>query len=722
MSRPNVTASFRLTAGDYLGALATTRVVDHPGGGYTTEVALDRGGKSPLPEVSYFCGTQEPIDRTFSPWGSSWSRMNRFGSDNEEQTMTARPHPRNRRLFAIVVAAGAAALSVGLVGPVDAASPPGQAAVAASLADPARPLVISEFRLRGPNGANDEFFEITNVSSADHVVAAVSGTGYGLAASDGVTRCSIPNGTSIPPYGSYLCANSVGYSLAGSATGDATYTTDVADNAGVALFNNNTGGGSFTLANRLDAVGSTSEANTLYKEGTGYPALTPFSIDYSFYRNLSTASIPDTTLTTDTPGVPEDTDNNAADFVFVDTNGTSAGAGQRLGAPGPSNLASPRTNGDLVVAPLDSCVGTTSPPNAVRDFTSDPPNNSTFGTTDIRRTITNNTGGAVTGLRLRIADIRTFPAPSGIADYRPRTSTDVVVTVDRAPCGSGTSNVTVRGTTLQQPPSQPNGGGFNSTLSVATVTPGTPLADGDSIDVRLLLGMQQTGSQSVRVIVEAITSGDDSTADEGTCLAGPEGTSLCAVCSGLTPTMIGTSGPDTITGTSGPDVILALGGDDTIEGAGGNDVICGGPGDDTINAGDGSDIVRAGPGNDMLVAGAADTDGDLLRGGPGIDNISGGPGPDLVRGGADADIVAGNAGDDEVRGGTGDDSVSGGDGDDRVTGGDGADTLNGDAGNDRLLGGDGDDALNGGDGDDRLVGGLGTDTLDGGSGNNVLIP
>ena len=152
-------------------------------------------------------------------------------------------------------------------------------------------LVISEFRVRGPNGANDEFIEIYNNTGADHTVAAVSGTGYGLAASDGVTRCTIPNGTIIPNRGHYLCVNSVGYSLASypagngtTATGDATYTTDIPDNAGIALFNNNTGGGSYILANRFDAVGSTSEANTLYKEGTGYPALTPFSIDYSFTR------------------------------------------------------------------------------------------------------------------------------------------------------------------------------------------------------------------------------------------------------------------------------------------------------------------------------------------------------------------------------------------------------------------------------------------------------
>ena len=92
--------------------------------------------------------------------------------------------------------------------------------------------------------------------------------------------------------GHYLCTNSGGYSLASypagngtTATGDATYTTDIPDNAGIAIFNNDTGGGSYSLANRLDAVGSTSEANTLYKEGSGHLTLMPSSIEYSFYRD-----------------------------------------------------------------------------------------------------------------------------------------------------------------------------------------------------------------------------------------------------------------------------------------------------------------------------------------------------------------------------------------------------------------------------------------------------
>ena len=376
-------------------------------------------------------------------------------------------------------------------------------------------LIISEFRVRGPNGANDEFIEIYNNSGADHTVAG-GGTGYGVAASNGVARCVIPNGTVIPNRGHYLCVNSVGYSLATypagngtTATGDATYTTDIPDNAGIAIFNTSVAA-NFLLANRLDAVGSTSEANTLYKEGTGYPALTPFSIDYAFYRDNCGKSGSITTFGPCTISTPKDTNNNAADFIFVDTNGTSAGAGQRLGAPGPENLSSPiQRNASFADAFLDPCVGGASPPNRVRDFTSDPANKSTFGTLDIRRTITNNTGANVTRLRFRVIDITTFPAPSGIADLRPRTSTAVVVTVDRAPCGSGTSNVTVQGTTLEQRApnpvaQQPNGGGFNSSLSSGTITLATPLANGASLDVRVLLGIQQTGSFKFYFNIEAL--------------------------------------------------------------------------------------------------------------------------------------------------------------------------------------------------------------------------
>ncbi len=374
-------------------------------------------------------------------------------------------------------------------------------------------LIISEFRLRGPSGANDEFIEIYNASGADHTVAdSGAGTGYAVAASDGTARCVIPNGTVIPNRGHYLCTNSVAYSLSGNATGDATYTTDIPDNAGIALFNTSIAA-NFTSPNRLDAVGSTAEANTLYKEGTGYPALTPFSIDYSFYRDMCGKGGSITILGVCTRDTPQDTDNNAGDFVFVDTNGTSAGAGQRLGAPGPENLASAiQRNASFAATNLDATVAASSPPNRVRDFTSDPANNSTFGTLDIRLRVQNNTGGSVTRLRFRVTDITTFPAPSGYADLRPRTSSLVVVSGinDAATClasnGVATTpcTVNVQGTTLEQPPSQPNGGGFNSTLSAGTITLGTPLANGASINTRFLLGIQQTGTFKFYVNVETL--------------------------------------------------------------------------------------------------------------------------------------------------------------------------------------------------------------------------
>jgi hypothetical protein len=301
-------------------------------------------------------------------------------------------------------------------------------------------LVISEFRVRGINVANpatDEFIEIYNTTGADHTVRPRVALGYGVAASDGVTRCSIPNGTVIPARGHYLCVNSVGFSLgaypAGSGTigtGDATYTTDIPDNAGIALFNNNTGGGSYSLANRLDAVGSTSEANTTYKEGTGYPPINPaLNINYSFYRDNCGKGGSITTFGGVCPsgGLPIDTNNNAADFIFVDANGTSAGAGQRLGAPGPESLTSPiQRNSVFSTNLLDATVAHSNPPNRVRDFTSDPANNSTFGTLSIRRRFVNNTGANVTRLRFRVLDQTTFPAPSGFADLRTRTSGSVV--------------------------------------------------------------------------------------------------------------------------------------------------------------------------------------------------------------------------------------------------------------------------------------------------------
>jgi hypothetical protein len=49
---------------------------------------------------------------------------------------------------------------------------------------------------------------------------------------------------------------------------------------------------------------------------------------------------------------------------------------------------------------------------------------------------------------------------------------------------------------------QPNGGGWNSGLSV--VIPGGTLANGASIDVQFLLGIQQTGTFRFYINIEAL--------------------------------------------------------------------------------------------------------------------------------------------------------------------------------------------------------------------------
>jgi hypothetical protein len=193
-------------------------------------------------------------------------------------------------------------------------------------------LVISEYRLRGAgqSPAHNEYVEILNPGTTAHTVSG-GGNGYAIVASDGIARCTIPNGTVIPPRGHWLCVNAVGYGLASypagngtTATADASFSTDIPDGSGIALFNNNTG--AYTLQTRIDAVGSTAVANSLYREGTGHAAITAFSIDYAFHRDACGKGGSITTMAPSTATTPRDTNNNAADFVFVDTNGTSAGA------------------------------------------------------------------------------------------------------------------------------------------------------------------------------------------------------------------------------------------------------------------------------------------------------------------------------------------------------------------------------------------------------------
>lgn len=370
-------------------------------------------------------------------------------------------------------------------------------------------LIISEFRLRGPDGALDEFVEIYNPQDTPRTVqASDNSSGLGLVASDGVLRSVIPNGTVIPAHGHYLCGGDR-YSLndypsgndganATTASPDTIIGGDIPDNAGIALFNSTDVTTPETL---LDAVGSLGEANLLYKEGNGYATLSGTSSQMTWVRRSDPLS-----------GAPIDSDDNASDFIYVDADGIAggtAGQPQRLGAPGPENLSSPiLSNSYVSVDLLDPCAAETEAPNQVYDPTNDPSEpNDTFGKLEIRRMITNNTGAPVTRVRFRIADLTTYPSGAGIADLRVLSSTDENVNVDLPPCDQSSGTLLIRGTTLEMPPAQASGGGINSSLSVNAVNLATPLAPGASMPVRLVFGVQTTGSFHLLMNVEALPAG-----------------------------------------------------------------------------------------------------------------------------------------------------------------------------------------------------------------------
>jgi endonuclease G len=349
-------------------------------------------------------------------------------------------------------------------------------------------VIISEFRFHGvdPDGAGaatasaNEFIELYNQTDENVTV-----TGWTLRASDGTTLLTLPAAI-IPARGHYLVAGS-SYGLASYAAANSTLAADIPDGAGVALFNNNT---TFDAGTRLDAAGFSGVGDPNYRESAG---LTPAGGvvedgEFSFVRRLAVG------------GVPADTDNNEADFLLVSTNGGVYSSRQSgLGAPGPENTSSPiQRNSQVTLTLLDPAHSSSESPNRTRDFTSDPANNSQFGTMAIRRTLMNNTGASITRLRFRIVDVTTYPVPAGTADLRARTSGPVTVSV------SGVDR-TVQGTTLEEPPAQASGGGNNSTLAAGTVTLAAPLANSASIDLQFLLGVQASGYFRFFVNVEAVT-------------------------------------------------------------------------------------------------------------------------------------------------------------------------------------------------------------------------
>jgi hypothetical protein len=372
-------------------------------------------------------------------------------------------------------------------------------------------VLISEFRFRGAtyaagvDGSYDEYVELYNNTNSPIVVGTADGSsGWTIAAlSDNGTTAvplvTIPGGTFIPARGHYLVAysdtpvNSAtgGYSLNGYAVPDRLYTAaQVGDGAGVALFRT-AEATNFNAAERLDAAGFSGTVGAtadMFREGAGLTSPGANDGQYAFVRKLIS-------------GTPQDTNDNAADFGFYSTNGGAYGGVQSiLGAPGPESADKPvQRNGVIKAALIDGTAFSTAPPNRVRSGQVQPGVPNAYGTLSIQRRFKNTTALPVTRLRFRIVDNTTLNSPvasSPQSDLRVLTSTGVVTN------SQGQEVVTVNGLTLEQPPAQTNGGGMNSTLTVAL--PGNMLAPGSTIDVQFLLGVEQQGAFRFLVNVEAL--------------------------------------------------------------------------------------------------------------------------------------------------------------------------------------------------------------------------
>lgn len=159
-------------------------------------------------------------------------------------------------------------------------------------------IVISEFRVRGPNGAADEFIELYNLSSSPVDVGGWLVRGSNNAGSVS-TRATIPAGTVINPGCYYLVTNSStsGGPYSGAVTGDLTFATGITDDGGIAL----TLPGGTTI---VDQVGMS--VGSAYKEGTPLASLGTSNLDRGYERKPGGAA-----------GNSTDTDDNSSNFQLI---------------------------------------------------------------------------------------------------------------------------------------------------------------------------------------------------------------------------------------------------------------------------------------------------------------------------------------------------------------------------------------------------------------------
>ena len=178
--------------------------------------------------------------------------------------------------------------------------------------------------------------------------------------------------------------------------------------------------------------------------------------------------------------------------MLVATDGSSYNGVQSiLGAPSPTNSSLRDVLSGLLIQMAEPLVGPNLNPNRIRTGVLN------SGTLQFRRRITNNTGAPITSLRLRVNDLSTLNSPGysnpAQADLRPGSGPNGSITATSI----GVTALT--GLNLLTPPAQAIGGGVNSIL----LFPAAPLADGNFIDINIVLNISRVGSYRFFITVEA---------------------------------------------------------------------------------------------------------------------------------------------------------------------------------------------------------------------------
>jgi predicted extracellular nuclease len=206
---------------------------------------------------------------------------------------------------------------------------------------PSPQVVISEFRTRGPSGANDEFIELYNSGESPIDVSGWKIRGSNNAAAV-TTRLTINNGTTIPARGHFLTTNSSATGYSGNVTGDQTYTSGITNDGGIAI----------TLPDDsiIDQVGLSS--GSAFKEGTNLAPL-PSDANQSYERKPGGSS-----------GSTLDTGNNFSDFQIIASEPQNLHSNPTPGAspsPAPTPSVSPSPDGSPLPSPSPSPDQTPSP-------------------------------------------------------------------------------------------------------------------------------------------------------------------------------------------------------------------------------------------------------------------------------------------------------------------------------------------------------------------------